>query len=343
MMDVLETNSPVSDIEVTEPVSFALEVDTNDFDIFSQLDDIKVEALQEVETEEDFGQFEDETLTDENGFELGEVEGIEDEIAEYRDNALAGEIEENLNHFETIASRVDEMPDDMVFNFGGTEVSKAELKGLAQTKEQVKAQQQLITNFQSEFMNTGKQLEAILYSARTETAKDMANVQAVLNNPATDPLTLRQAMTEMQQLQVRQAHISQDTQKFMQQREIQLQQVKQQKLALVSQELDKRYSQDEVGSMVDYAESQGITKDVLFENADVGIMEALMKAKKYDQLLNKSKDNVKAGVKRKATPKATARKEQKPQANKDKLVQAWESGQTNGQNLDSDIFGMLED
>ncbi|TKG17744.1 hypothetical protein [Vibrio lentus] len=343
----LETNSPVSTDEAPQDLTILneLELATDDFDVFASLDDLKVETVGDVETEDDFGKFEDETLQDENGFDLtDELDGAEADIEQRREEVLAGSLEENLEQFQAVAQRIDEMPDDMVFNLGGAEITKAELSGLAQSKELVQQQRQATDHFIRQSMEQSKVVETIIHTAKTETTKDMQRLQSILQNPATDALSLQNAMGEMRNLQGRMGQLEAEGKRYIQTRDTQLQAAKQQRLDQVSFELDKRYSHEEVGSMVSYAQSQGISKDDLFENASVPLFDALAKAQKYDALNSDAKSRVKAKATRSATPKSVKKQSVKPTANKDKIVQAWETGKHAGDSRVEDaIFGMLED
>ncbi len=323
-----------------------MEMDT--FDVFSQLDDLVIEgsegkpnASEKVDTdfepvtheleidEDDFDSL-DGDLFDENGFEVDELEDspdIEDDVFDIEMKEMA-----------RFGKEFDHLPEDTEFNIAGTTFTKQQLASLANQNETVTTAYQAIEHVISQDKMLSEAMKVKAFGMQTEISKTKQAVEARLNDPYTPDIEKAALYSQLQNLNAREAQVNADVQQFGQQQAQRIMQAKQARLDMVSAELDKRYSSQAITDVVTYAQAQGINEHQMMDNASVEYFEALMKAKKYDDLMTKSKGKVNQ-VEQAKTATATAKKsrKQKPTAKRSQVEKAFDEGNM------LDTFNYLED
>ncbi|PMG45640.1 hypothetical protein BCU90_17400 [Vibrio lentus] len=330
------------DLEITNPQEQLQTSVTTD----TSLDDFAQMMHEESKSESDTSSFGlDEPTFDENGHEV-EFEGIEDkysgdsienELNEHAEEVAQKQLEENLEQYQEFAQSFSELPDDLEFNVGGQTINKETLTTLVNTQEQI-AQVHEVVNKQSAMNDQLSQsIELSFNASQTETSKQIQAVKHQLSDPYLSDMQKGQLFQELTNLQNKNQVLVQESQKAFQAVKQREQVQNQVKANLVSQQLQSKYSNEDIVGAVQHANSQGITNEDLQKSLSVPLMEALIKAKKHDDLMSKSKSNIQNKTTK--SPKRNARKQAvKRTGSKEQALKKIQNGE-----LDSDVFNALED
>lgn len=291
---------------------------------------------------------------DENGHEVGgksndedgdvDFEDINDELESHANDVTERTIQENLEQYQEFANNFEDLPDDIAFNVGGTEFTKADLVAVANQNEVVKGTFGHISELQRDLKGAVDAMQYQIHAAQTETSKEKQVLLSQLNNPNIPQLEKVGMYEKLQNLEQRDKYLTQNAHQFAQQSQVAKKQALEARISSVSQQLSMKYAPEQINSTLSYMTDSGIPQDEMFELSSVPFFEMAKKAKAYDDLKGQSIA--------KATPKKGAKSVKRPSrkqavkkvSNADALINAWQTGNTQNQSqVEKAIFSMLED
>ncbi|HDZ3730325.1 TPA: hypothetical protein RSW61_001923 [Vibrio harveyi] len=295
----------------------------------------------------------DEQEVDENGHPIelddsevsDEDEYLEDDLEAHAKSVTEKELQEQMEQYQSFASNFSELPDDLEFSLGDKTVTKSDLSVLMNQSEQLGSAYSHI----QEQINRNQALNTIMetqfHSAQLEASKNLKEVQKELNNSSYLTDARWRELKDEEGVWLKQlADIKQGSLKYAQakvQREAQQQQMK---LASVSNQLERKYTPEQITGAVQYGMDSGIPQQEMMANASVPYFELLMKAKKYDDAIGKSKSNISNKTSAKSI-KRNARKQniqkKSKSANAEALMDNMGVGLSKQQEVD--LFNSLED
>ncbi|EJG1032681.1 hypothetical protein C4G51_RS18630 [Vibrio parahaemolyticus] len=272
-----------------------------------------------------------------------EDEYLEDEIEAHAKSVTEKELQEQMEQYESFASNFSELPDDLQFTVGDKTVTKSDLSALMNQSEQLNSaythiQEQIKRN---QSLNTI--METQFHSAQTETNNMLQSVIKELQSPYLTDGQYAELHRQKASLEQRQNMLKQESMKYAQSKSQREQQQQQMKIATVSNQLERKYTPDQIKGAVQYGMDSGIPQEEMMSNASVPYFELLMKAKKYDDAIDKSKSNISNKTSAKSI-KRNARKQvaQKKVSNAEQKASMMGSNQLSRQD-EIDIFNSLID
>ncbi|WNC74055.1 hypothetical protein RGQ13_08685 [Thalassotalea psychrophila] len=327
-------------------------IDTNDFNVFDQLNDLVVESPEhtanETEAEVDPALQELTLESDETGFDFDDIDdGVDHRETELGEKTDTDAIEEQ-EAVDTEAAELDVMaveeqqqfvsqnfktlPDDFEIDGGdGVVYTKGDLINSAKQSEQNKE----INTFYQKQLNDWNQWSDINQAkfdiAETEVIRHLNSVNQQLQDPSLTYDKRGQLSETKDTLIKRQEALTSAGKEAMSNRMEQRQIAVNNQIDSVQRELSKSHSNEAVTSAIQYANEAGITGQQIAENISVGLIETLMKAKKYDDIRKDSKESIRKKSLGKSVPKGkkastiTARAQAKRKAS-----QAIASGNNDG-------------
>lgn len=333
-LEINSTESLVSpDVNDNEYVSTEIDseagvIDTNDFDIFSQLDDLVLENEH----------FEHEDDVDGSGVEKSEVEK---ELEENAENSIEAELQANLEKYSSALGTLDNAPDDTPVSLAGFEGTKADLVSTIKTAEQTKQAYANLESFDKKFIEASDFIQRQAYESQSETFKALQQLDQKLANPALPDADRgaisRQKMQYLQRAQDLKQSSDAQMSALNQQREM----VKNQKLEMVGQELRKQFTGEQIDNIGTYASDNGVSVDEIKELGSANVIKLIEKARLYDEAMGKGLSNVKTKTARSMTPKSSSVTQEKPKSKAGDLMDKMGTRMSKEEELD--LYAALED
>lgn len=280
----MEFNMPSADM-VVDPNS----------DAFSDLwgDDIKVFSLEGGRVNESKvgknvratpDDMDDYDESDDMGFddfdsiddgEVNELEGLEDNsIDEAADYTNPSEYFSTLN-------------DDAVIDFGGKQLTKAQIKELAASSEDMSNKAEAINQYVQNFSEVDRKLDAQFSAALTETEEMYNSITRKINDPRTTHSEKGQLYDDLQRVQNRYQRINDSVAQAEHARRerdsIDLQRRHNEVNVQLSKELGSQWNPDFAKGVIDYALKSGVTGDQISKNLSPSFFKMMIKAKRFDE------------------------------------------------------------
>lgn len=233
---------------------------------------------------------------------------IDSELEAVAEQSAEEQLEANLENYTEFAQSFESLPDDLSFTVGDKTISKADLVQLTKADETIAHLSQALEEQMQKDNAIATQFETQFFVAQSETSKELQAIQQQLRDPYVPEMQKGALVTQMHQLQHRKQVLDQEAIKFAEGKAQRLANQQEAKINAVSAQLSKKYSDDAIADVVGYAQQQGMSIQDIRSNASMAFFEGMMKAKQYDELMAKSKSNIKAKAKPARSVNPSARK-----------------------------------
>ncbi|ENN9981078.1 hypothetical protein ACAS46_002737 [Vibrio vulnificus] len=291
----------------------------------------------------------DEPDFDENGFELEDAEDEysefdeEDDIESHAKSVTEKELQEQMEQYESFASNFSELPDDLQFTLGDKTVTKSDLSVLMNQSEQLNSAYSHIQEQIKRNQSLNTIMETQFHSAQTETNKMLQSVIKDLQSPYLTDGQYAELHRQKASLEQRQNMLKQESLKYAKSKSQREQQQQQIKIATVSNQLERIYTPDQITGAVQYGMDSGIPQEEMMANASVPYFELLMKAKKYDDAISKSKTNISNKTSAKSIPRNARKQVTKKKVSNAEQKASMMGSHTLSRQDEIDIFNSLID
>ncbi|NKF52702.1 hypothetical protein G3R49_19280 [Shewanella sp. WXL01] len=338
----LDTSMVIEDLTTADNML----IDTDDFDIFENLDDLLVEGSSSNPDKYTLEDVEDPTQ-DENGYDkieddedTPEAEEVdEEETEEYEEEVpkLSGDA---LEQFEKLNESFDDLPDDFMFSVGSQSISKADLTDAVANKQEVVTEKQRLEEYKGRFKTFDQVAKHLFMTSATEADLVISQAESILSNHALPQEERLKAHDALQKANARKQHIIQEADKYEAAKKQRNEEAVQQHITALETDLSRKYKKDTIKEVGEYMALNGLdvrdNDSAMLVNARM--FEVFKKAKYFDEKMSKSSDSVKAVTKQTKSPKTSSRK-QVTKTNKAKLEALMDKGATGN----VELFNALED
>lgn len=263
-------------------------IDIDNFD-FSQIDDVKEEVV-EVKTTHDLWSDD----ADEDSYDLDNEEEVEEEDGEGDEPSFT-----DLNSF---AKSFDDIPDDIEFTVGGQAFTKADIAETISRKTEMDNSYRELETYVSNLNASEQVIQEKLNLSMSETETKLRYYNNILARPENlSPQDLRQAYINKQELEKRHASLEQNVAEVRaanaaRKDAVNIQRVKSTNIAMRGVEGWKGV--ETIRDLAGFAQTQGMSPDLVMEGMSPGLMKMLMNAKKYEETLGANKKRVQNAVKK---------------------------------------------
>ena len=269
--------------------------DTADFDFTSLQDIVDIAEPKQERTKED--------ITINGGIidDISDLVGddyeptLNDEENDYNADARDLEPVEKRNGVD-LSSYFNDTDDEAYINFDGVELTKKELKTLAQSKQRIEEDSTFLREQAERFAADNKLINQRSLMQQNVLEQNISILRNRANNPNITDTDYAQTMRNLQQAESALFMLNKETNEILAQREKQQQQINGYRIRVADQALsnDSPEWSKYKGEILNYALELGIPASVIENNYDVGLMKMAMKAYMHDKKVKAVTDKLKA-------------------------------------------------